>query len=255
MKHRQICLCAVLSLLVTLSSSGALSGQRRLPVRQNLPHYDYRPYHFGFALGVNKMNFAIRPVGSDSLRILNALPGNQHGALGSILPRPEYGFHIGIVSNLRLAPMFDLRFVPTLAFGERFLEYRFLQGNNQSLISQPFEVTYIELPLHLKYKSMRMSNVRAYVLGGFKFSIDLSSNQFKDEAEPELIFARTLRDDLHYELGAGFDFYFYYFKFSVEVKASFGMRDLSLPGEQGRIFYEPIDRLNSKNIMVSFLFE
>jgi len=254
-KPRLILLFPALALLICFFSPHNLSGQGRNPIRQNLPHYDYRLYHFGFALGVNKMDFSIRPVGNDSLRVLNALAGSPHGDLVSVLQRPEYGFHIGIVSNLRLAPMFDLRFVPTLAFGERFLEYRFLRAGSSSLITQPFETTFIELPLHVKYKSMRMTNVRAYVLGGFKFSIDLSSNQFKDEAEPELIYARTLRDDLQYELGAGFDFYFYYFKFSAEIKASFGLRNLIRPGEQGRIFYDPIDRLYSNTIMISFLFE
>lgn len=255
MRSRHILLFPVFAIIVCLLSTSTLSGQRGIPIRQNLPHYDFRPYHFGFSLGVNQMNFSIQPVEIDSLRILNTMAGSPHGELVSVLQRPEFGFHIGIVSNLRLTPMFDLRFVPTLAFGERFLEYRFMRGGAIHIINQPFEATFIDLPLHLKYKSMRMSNVRAYVLGGFKFSIDLSSNQFKEEAEPDLIFARTLRDDFHYEMGAGLDFYFYYFKFSVEIKASFGLRDLIRHGEQGRIFYDPIDRLKSNTIMVSFLFE
>jgi hypothetical protein len=58
-----------------------------------------------------------------------------------------------------------------------------------------------------------------------------------------------------YELGAGFDVYFSWFKFSAEIKGSFGLKNLALPGESNEMFYSSIDRLNSRSIMISFLFE
>lgn len=234
-------------------------AQRKAFSQQNLGHYDYKPYHFGFSLGFNQMSFALKPV--ESLYALNLENGESltYGTLQTVRPEPDLGFHIGIVSNLKLSPMLDLRFVPTLAFGDRNIVYEYQKPGSGDkgigTVRQKFEATTIDFPLHLKFKSVRIYNSRAYVLGGVKFTTDLSSNQYKDEGDEGVIFARSGKNDFHYELGVGLDHYFSYFKFSTEIKASFGMRNLIHPGEADPMFYNSIDRLNSKVIMVSFLFE
>jgi len=237
-------------------------AQRKAFNQENLSHYDHKPYHFGFSLGFNKMNFSLKPV--ESLYELNESTTDyaDFGPLYTIQPESELGFHIGIVSNLKISPVFDLRFVPTLAFGDRGIAYEYQRQNSTTnnepgIVRQLFEATTIDFPLHIKYKSVRISNARAYMLGGVKFSTDLSSNQNKDGSdEGGIIYSRTAKNDFHYELGLGFDYYFQFFKFSTEVKASFGMRNLFMPGETtSPIFNNSIDRLNSKVIMVSFLFE
>jgi hypothetical protein len=261
-KFRDIITAGAFLIAFLLLGSQNLMAQRKAFNQENLSHYDQKPYHFGFSLGFNKMNFALKPV--ESLFDLNQETEfvTPYGPMNTVLPRADFGFHIGIVSNLKLSPTLDLRFVPTLAFGDRFIDYQYQRsgqngqnGQQTGSVSQQFETTFIDLPLHLKYKSVRINNTRAYVLGGFKFSTDLSSNQYKDEGDEGIIYARSLKNDFHYELGFGFDHYFYYFKFSTEIKASFGMRNLIYPGESIPIFYNSIDRLNSKVIMVSFLFE
>lgn len=198
------------------------------------------------------MDFSLSNYGTHELANINQRIQSDYGELMGIRTRQEQGFHIGISSTLKLADMLDLRFVPTLSFGDRNIVYRF---SDNSTLSQPLEVTNIEFPLHLKFKSQRMDNIRAYLLAGVKFSTDLASNQFKDEAGEDLIFLRTRRNDWHYELGAGIDHYFHFFRLSVEIKAAFGLRDLQLMGTRGPIFYDPIQRLNSKNVMISFIFE
>lgn len=262
MKYRDIITTGVFLIAFLLSGTQSLMAQRKAFNQENLSHYDHKPYHFGFSLGFNKMNFALKPVESlyDLYQETEFI--SPFGPMYTVLPRADFGFHIGIVSNLKLSPMFDLRFVPTLAFGDRYIDYQYQrsgqngQGQQQTgAVFQQFETTFIDLPLHIKYKSVRINNTRAYLLGGFKFSTDLSSNQYKDEGDEGIIYARSLKNDFHYELGLGFDHYFYYFKFSTEIKASFGMRNLIYPGESMPIFYNSIDRLNSKVIMVSFLFE
>lgn len=262
MKYRNIIAAALLLAFMT-GSNGSLMAQSKAFNQENLSHYDQKPYHFGFSLGFNKMNFSLKPV--ESLYALNEennFEGSTYGPLYTVLPRADFGFHIGIVSNLKISPMLDLRFVPTLAFGDRYIDYTYqrtgssgLNGNDPGQVSQQFEATFIDLPLHIKYKSVRINNTRAYVIGGFKFSTDLSSNQYKDEGDDGIIYTRSAKNDFHYELGFGLDHYFYYFKFSTEIKASFGMRNLVFPGESHPVFTNSIDRLNSKVIMVSFLFE
>ncbi len=218
---------------------------------QNRLDHDERPYHFGFSLGLNTMNYAITPV--EDLQ--------QDYDFEYVLQEPDYGFHIGIVSNLKLGRFLDLRFIPTISFGDRYIEYYLPENTSDNSDwsegsphnEQDFEVTMLEFPLHLKYKSARMVNTRVYVIGGFKYTHDLASIELGVGDE---ILARAARNDIHYELGAGFEHYFYYFKFAAEIKASFGMFDLLRKGDLGfEPYHNSIDRLNARSIMISFTFE
>lgn len=221
--------------------SFSIYAQRRISI-ENLAGYDYKRYHFGFVLGLNQMDFHIKPIEDykplDSLYILESYP--------------EWGFYLGIVSDLRLGQYFDLRFIPTLAFGDRNLEY--LISYKDTIFYRQLkrvESTTLEFPLLLKYKSMRMTNFRAYILGGFKYTLDLASKQEKKDDDEVLV--KIKKHDFAYELGVGFDYYFEYFKFSTELKMSYGIRDLLV--RDNTIFTSPIQKLNSKVFMISFLFE
>ncbi len=232
-------------------TSEALS-QRDLQMK-NIPHYDYRPYHFGFLLGLNQMDFALRPVENLHKLDLEEIGGHNFDSLHSVLPHSEYGFNIGIVSNLKLGEQFDLRFIPTLTFGDRIITYEGVREDGRSKIrNQTIESTFLDFPLHVKYKSVRMTNTRVYLLGGLKYSHDLASVEDKDDPDSDLLVS-TLRNDLYYELGIGFDHYFYYFKFSTEIKASFGLRDILQ--ENNTIYSKSIDGLKSQIFQISFLFE
>lgn len=240
-----ITICCIFFLLP--EEAMAQRRNRRIQFLNRLEH-DHRPYHFGFSLGVNTMNFSIKP--DDDLQA-------QYG-FEYVLPEQDYGFHIGIVSSLKLGQFTDLRFIPTISFGERYLEYYDPGGwdpyDPNPRGTQYLEATILEFPLHLKYKSARMTNTRAYVISGLKYTHDLASIEL---GIGEDILARVGRNDLHYEVGAGFDQYFYYFKFSAEIKLSFGLTNLVRPGEVEPInhYYNSIDRLNSRSLMVSLTFE
>lgn len=255
-KHILIVFILVFALTATVQGQGA----KGFTGFENLPEFDHRPYNFGFSLGFNRMFFALKPV--ESFHHLNEEFEPSHGfnnGLNSVLPRADWGFNIGIIGNLRINSMLDFRFIPTLVFGGRFVEYNISETNGQQslVVVQDLETTNIDFPFHFKFKSVRiLSNFRVYLLGGFKYSLDLSSNQNKETgSDGEILYLRTAKHDYMYELGAGFDVYFTWFKFSAELKASFGLRNLALPGESNPMFYNSIDRLNSRSIMISFLFE
>jgi len=112
--------------------------------------------------------------------------------------------------------------------------------------------TFVELPLHLKYKSKRLNNFRAYLLGGANYRIDLASqaNKSKDAAEVQ---AKLLRSDVYGELGVGFDFYFEWFKFGTELKMSYGVLDVLK--RENNIYTDGIDKLRSKIFQISLTFE
>ncbi len=247
---------------LALALSGQAQVNRRFTGYENLPEFDHRPYNFGFSLGINRMYFALKPVESFHELNQNFQPGFgfDHG-LNSVVPRADWGFNIGIIGNLRINSMLDFRFVPTLVFGSRMVEYNYKLSQDPldegGVLVQDLETTNIEFPFHFKFKSVRIhSNLRVYLLGGFKYSLDLASNQYKEAgSDGEILYLRTAKNDYMYELGAGFDIYFTWFKLSTEIKGSFGLRNLARPGESHPVFYNSIDRLNSRSITISFLFE
>ncbi|MFN2395203.1 MAG: porin family protein [Bacteroidales bacterium] len=243
----------IFTLLFFITAVSPAHSQRNRAFRfENRTDHDQKDYHFGFSLGLNKMDFSLKPI--SNLQNVE-MAGNliaEFDTLNSVMTRAENGFNIGIVSNLRLTDQWDLRFIPTLTFGDRNIIYQGIKDSSPITRTQKLESTFIDFPLHLKYKSVRMLNTRVYVIGGLKYSYDLASVEDKEDFEDELL-VTIGKNDFFYELGVGFDYYFYFFKFSTEIKASFGMRDML--SRENSMFANSIDRLNSKIIMISFLFE
>ncbi len=247
-KWQLISFMMVLGILCTSILEVSAQGRRFRFI--NRPDYDYRPYHFGFSLGANVVNFAVRE-------------NQEFTDFRYILPEPAFGFNIGIVSNLKLTEHLDLRFIPTLVFADdRYIEYytgAFNDGpahNHHRFAENDPGVTQLDLPLHVKYKSVRMPNTRAYVIGGLKYSYDFASTEKgSTSGAQDVLFVKIGKNDIHYELGVGFDHYFYYFKFSTEIKASFGLMNLVRMGDEGARYFDSIDRVNSRSILISFLFE
>jgi hypothetical protein len=231
----------IILLLFCCTTYTQVYAQRvRIPNNRN---YDLKAYHFGFLLGLNQMNFIIKPI--ENLRPLDTLYG--------IESTPKMGFNIGIVADLRLNDYINLRFIPSLSFGERSLNY-FIKFNDRivSSVEKKVESTYIEFPLELKLRSQRMTNVRAYVLGGAKYCLDLAS-QAKKKSEEDEIVIKLNKSDILLEIGVGFDFYLVYFKLGTELKMSYGITDLLI--RENNLYTDGIQRLNSKMFQFSLTFE
>lgn len=210
----------------------------------NLLKYDRQLLHFGFLIGYNQFNFQINPKSDlseyDSLMVVNT------AALS--------GFNLGIVTNLRLGKYFDLRFIPGLAFGDRMVNYTILYPNGAQLVTRKnVESVYLDLPLLIKFKSSRMHNVRAYVITGMQYSLDLISAAKKKAKSKNEIVLKLYPNDFQAQVGVGVDFYLTYFKFSTELKMSFGINNLLVKEEN--LYSHSIHSLKSKILQISFLFE
>lgn len=211
----------------------------------NLANFDEKKIHFGFSLGVNTSSFLMKSdlAQTDSLIRLEVLP--------------QSGFNLGIVTDLHLGPLFNLRFIPTLSFGERRLEYTFLEntGKPSTILSKPVESTYLDFPINLKYRSLRYNNFAAYMVGGVMFSYDLISQ--KDVVNAKSNLAETViklnSNNFNYQVGVGFDFFLEYFKFSPEIKMSYGLNNLII--NDNTLLSDPIVSLRSKILLVSLTFE
>jgi len=212
---------------------------QRHTVPLNLPNYDRKAIHFGFLIGLNSMDFKIfqNNISSDSLFILQS--------------QEQKGFNLGIVSNLRLGRNSDLRFLPTLSFVSRRINYSIKTKDLVEQINKEVESTFIEFPINLKFKSNRYNNGRAYLITGAKYSIDLASKKNIEDDDNELI--KLNKGDLMYEIGFGIDFYLQYFKFSPEFKATFGLINMLIPDDG--VYNNSIEKLMTRGFTLTFTFE
>jgi hypothetical protein len=237
----------VLLLLVScFCLGGAMAQKTRV---KNLYDYDDQWIHFGFSLAVNQATFIVH----------NAKNIAQRDTLLQITPKPQLGFNLAIVSDLRLHKWLTLRCLPALSFQDRTLEYTLVITNPQGVkdtvtFKKNGESTYIEVPFDLKLRSSRLNNISCYILSGMKYGVDLASQKdVKNSTNPKDVIIKLKKHDWSYSAGFGIDYYFQYFKFSTEVKCSWGMRDLLI--KENDSFSSSIDKLNSRVILFSMHFE
>lgn len=183
-------------------------------------------------------------------------PDNLPSAMDSlnvIYSNPAAGFGIGFVGNKRLTENTDLRFTPTLVFSDRVLVYEYA---GRDALEKKIQSTMVDLPVGLKLKSNRRGNFRAYMIGGARYSIDISSKKKTDNdlvTDPAEKFVNNRRTILSYEAGLGLDLYFEYFKMSPEIKLSYSLNDV-LKHEPNR-YVTPIDKLMLRHLTFSLFFE
>ncbi|WP_103919450.1 type IX secretion/gliding motility protein PorT/SprT [Candidatus Venteria ishoeyi] len=208
----------------------------------NTPKYDLDPLHFGFTVGFNTMDFNIY----NSKKFINSFD-----SVYAVNNLRQAGFNLGIVSNLRLAPFLDLRFLPGITFGQRDLEFLVRGKNGFYKRVMKVESTFLEFPLTLKYKAKRINNYRPYLIGGVNYRLDLAARkEIKEEEKPMILLER---DDLYYELGFGIDYYLPFFKFSTEIKYCVGLANIIR--NDGTEYSRGIEKMVSNLIVVSFHFE
>lgn len=218
--------------LILLSVSGVKA--------QNSYHGDDKLIHFGFSLGMNTMDFGITPS-------LQTIDGKVYQVDVSNL---KPGFSVGIVSDMMISRYLNLRFTPTLHFGERELSYN---PTLEPIIVPSIPIT---IPLYVKLSSERYGNLRPYLIGGGGTYIDLG----RDNENPLML--KPL--DLFIEFGIGCDIYFSFFKLAPELKFAFGYNNMLTPIDQRDTgFLNPADhaytnalsKLTSRFVTLSFNFE
>ncbi|MBP6610759.1 MAG: outer membrane beta-barrel protein [Paludibacter sp.] len=200
---------------------------------QNSYHGDEKPIHFGFSLGFNTMDFGIAP--------------SNVADVSTLIP----GFSVGIVSDLLISRYLNLRFTPTLHFGEREISYV-----NKTLA--PIRVSSIPMsvPLYIKLSAERYGNLRPYLIGGGGVYFDLGRNADKP------ILLRSF--DPFVEVGVGCDIYFSFFKLAPELKFALGFNNMLTPiderntgllSDADKEYTKVLNKLTSRLITLTFNFE
>ncbi len=201
--------------------------------------------HFGFSLGTNLMDFGITP----SLQDIDGV------VYQADVSRLQPGFSVGIISDMKLSRYLNLRFTPTLHFGDRQLVYN--DVNNPSLRdSLVVSSAPICLPLYIKYSSERYGNLRPYLIGGGGVYFDFGTDKDKP------IYLKPF--DVFAEFGVGCDIYFSFFKLAPELKFSIGGNNLFVPlderaegnlSENNKKFSLALSKLTARMLTLTFNFE
>jgi hypothetical protein len=238
---------AIITLCLALLPVKLLAQKEKV---QNDPTHDDKLIHFGFSLGLNSMDYRIKQSKS------------AYGKVFVDVKDLSPGINIHAIGNLRLAKNFDLRMLPGISFGERFISFKNLYNdtaiydNNNAYKAQS---SYLELPILIKYKSKRINNFRPYLIGGGNIRYDLAVKKEYDYKD-QLLMIKPL--DFYAEIGVGSDFYLAYFKLGVELKFSIGLTNILLRSdrhgnipEEYKVYTDLIDNIYSQIFILSFHFE
>jgi hypothetical protein len=207
--------------------------------RQHNPSYDDRKISYGFSIGIHTSTYQVKY----SNKFVTPKLDTLHSVQAVFLP----GFSLGFLVNYRFNEFLDLRLMPKAGFYAHKLYYYFTNAPAQS---QLVESTLVEMPLLLKYKSVRRGNVRMYMIGGITPAFEASG---KNDIGNSTAGLSIQKHNVSLDMGAGFDFYFPFFKFSQEIRFSRGISNML--GDRQTIYSDPISRLNTNTISVYFIFQ
>lgn len=207
--------------------------------RKNNPNYDNRKITYGFLIGLHTSAYQIK--------YADRFVTQDFDTVHSIIPAWTPGFSLGFIVNYRVTEFLDFRITPKVAFYEHSLTYRYTDERESE---QRVETTMVELPILLKYKSVRRGNIRMYMVGGIKPGIEASG---KKEIENTTSTLEVNQFNLNLEAGFGFDLYYPLFKFSPELRFSRGMLDVL--ENKSNVFGQPLQRINTNTITLYLLFQ
>jgi hypothetical protein len=231
-------------LLTAIFIADYAQAQKKSDTGKNLAAFDRRKYHFGMHLGYNNSSFYLKrnfdPEFNDSL--VNVTSFKQPGFI--IYTLASYHFNKNV--SVRLGPGISPRV--------RILNYEFISDDGTpKLIDKEIRSFYVDFPLDVKYRSDRINNFAVYIAAGGQYSLDVASQKNVDNAAIENSFVKIANGNYLANIGGGFDFFLPYFKFGVELRYSYGLKNLLI--EDGTPFSNTIDRLSSRNFTLAFTFE
>lgn len=177
----------------------------------NMETFQKQRVHWGYYLGLNFYDFKFdyKENYSEEILVDNAT-----------------SFNVGLVGNLRLHEFIDLRLEPGLYYSQRNLNFPGFENPRDRL--REVKSTYINIPLLLKFSSLRTGNIRPYLLGGASASLNLSSNYNAKDDNYEQRF-RMNQWTYNYDIGFGIDIFLEYFIFSPSIRGSFSFNNELIP--------------------------
>jgi hypothetical protein len=220
--------------------TGTLFAQKQKV--KNQPYGDYKLYHFGISVGMNFQDILLTNAG---------IPDEAGETWFATIPDYSPGFSVGLLADLYLNPYMNLRFTPMLHFGDK--NFVFVEPETRQTYRSTIRSNYLNVPLDLKFRSVRLNNYRPYVIAGVYGAIDLGRTT--DEA----VYLKPL--DYGLTVGLGCDFYLPIIKVIPELRFSFGLTDIithnrtDLTDNSLRKYSDAIAKGTTRMISLTFNFE
>jgi len=230
-------------LFLVFLCSFAVYGQQLKQERYK--NFDKRLFHFGFMLGFNSSDFTI----------YQELDAYSKYGLVSLTSKSTPGGQLGILTTMKLGtPVLRLRFIPTLSFQERILNYQSIDSFNfkKGVGEERVNSTNLDFPLMLQFRTKRYNNFAAYTLFGAQYSFDLQS---QEKASQNYIdpFVKIKRNDWQGQIGGGVEFFAPFFKVGFELKYSHGFKSSFV--QDFTPVSKPINQLYNRGWWFSIIFE
>ena len=231
-----------IGLIMSLCFAFSLKSQVHKYVQIHDEYYDTKPIHFGFMISHASTNFLL---GASPKNLSNVAPLL---ALNASSPKTS-GFQIGGTVNYAYDKHYEVRSGINIALYERQIQFNEITPTGANPTKSYFrESTWLEVPVNLKYRSLRRKNHRIYMLGGFKFGIEANVKRTGEQIQ-----AKTT--DVSLEYGFGFEKFYKFFKFNPELKFSHGINNLYLSPLGSTSQFSRLNQYNSHTISLLFYFE
>ena len=198
----------IMNLLCLLVLAGVANAQYN--IQKHDRRNEQRGYSYGIHLGASQHNFRVE----HSDKFLEQTP------IQSIEGSNDLGLEVGIIGALHPFDNLEVRALPTIAFGDRSLNYYDLAGESDYPNEVNVESTMFDIPLQVKYKSKPYKDFRMFVVGGGKYRMNLSYKEEGESAAEDAL--RYSKSDMMGELGLGAEFHFPLFTLAPELKVSQG---------------------------------
>lgn len=209
---------------------------------KNQPYADLKLFHLGFHVGLHTQDLILTNTGA-------ATPNGE--TWFAEIPTYSPGFSVGIIGDMFLNPYFNLRFIPSIHFGDKKFVFREYESEEEH--TTRVRSNYLVFPLEIKYSSFRLNNYRPYLTAGAYGAFDLGRKK------GESILLKGM--DYGITFGIGCDIYLPYFKLCPELKFHFGLRNLletnrtDLTQPELGIYTDALSKATSRMIILTFNFE
>lgn len=234
------------SICICFLSLAALAQTEKV---KNQPYADLKWFHLGFHVGLH----------TQDLILTNSGVATDGETWYAEIPSYSLGFSVGVIGDMYLNPYFNLRFAPTIHFGDKRFVFRnpdLEDSEDESTVSMyatSVRSNYLTFPLDIKYSALRINNYRPYLIGGIYGAFDLG----RKKGNPILLKGA----DFGVEFGIGCDIYLPFFKLCPELKFSFGLVDLlekdrsDLTDETLIKYPSALSKATSRMVILTFNFE
>lgn len=212
-------------------------GQYTDDIPKNRPYFDKKTISWGYYFGMNFYDFKI----------------NYDREYQHIIQETKPGFQVGLVGNWNIIPNISLRSEPGVYFTNRRLIFRNLTTPKDSI--RDVTSNYVQLPISVKFNTIRYGNIRPYITGGIIYAHNLNSWEDSNNDNAAGRF-RMKTNVLMYEVGIGLEMYLFYFKFTPSIRGVFALQDeLVRDNDPNSPWTNHIESMQTRGLYINLTFE